>query len=73
MSGAIHSKGMLIITGFIRERFAKKEPLTFTASIAFEHHILVLMGIALRLLKSISSFALTNIPIKQTFAITGSN
>lgn len=73
MSGAIHSKGMLIITGFIRERFAKKEPLTFTASIAFEQSYSGVDGDSASAAEIyVLLSALTNIPIKQTFAITGS-
>ncbi|MCX8009921.1 MAG: AAA family ATPase, partial [Ignavibacteria bacterium] len=36
MSGAIHNKAVLIISGFLRERFAHKFPLSLSATIAFE-------------------------------------
>lgn len=73
MSGAIHSKGVLIISGFIKERFAQDKPLTLTASIAFEQSYSGIDGdsaSAAEILVLMSS--LTNIPIYQHMAITGS-
>ena len=36
LSGNIYDKGVLIITGFVRRRYADLGPLTLTASLAFE-------------------------------------
>jgi len=36
MSGPTHNKGMLILSGFLRNRFAQDKPLSLAASIAFE-------------------------------------
>ena len=36
MSGSTHSKGVLILNGFLGERFAQDIPLSLTASICFE-------------------------------------
>ena len=38
MSGAIHTKGVLILSGFLRARFAQSKPLTLTASLCFEQN-----------------------------------
>ncbi len=73
MSGPIHNKGVLIINGFFRERFASKKPLAFTASIAFEQSYSGVDGdsaSAAEIYVLISS--ITGLPIKQNFAITGS-
>jgi lon-related putative ATP-dependent protease len=73
MSGPIHNKGVMIINGFFRERFAAKNPLAFTASIAFEQSYSGVDGdsaSAAEIYVLMSS--ITGIPIKQNFAITGS-
>ncbi|MCG8532884.1 MAG: AAA family ATPase, partial [Desulfovibrionales bacterium] len=36
MSGPTHNKGMLILSGYLRDHFAQDKPLTLAASIAFE-------------------------------------
>ena len=38
MSGALHTKGILILTGFLRTRFAQNKPLSLTASLTFEQN-----------------------------------
>lgn len=73
MSGSIHNKGVLIISGFLREKFAKDNPLSLTASIAFEQNYGGIDGdsaSAAEIFVLLS--ALTNIPIKQHLAVTGS-
>ena len=73
MSGSIHNKGVLILSGFIRERFSTDKPFTLTASIAFEQNYGGIDGdsaTAAEIYALLS--AITNVPIKQNFAITGS-
>ncbi len=73
MSGRIHSKGVLIISAFLRERFAKKRPLSMTASLAFEQSYGGIDGdsaSAAEIYVILSE--LTDTPIKQSVAITGS-
>ncbi len=73
MSGRIHNKGVLIISAFLRERFAKKKPMSLTASLAFEQSYGGIDGdsaSAAEIYVLLSE--LTNTPIKQTIAITGS-
>ena len=73
MSGNIHDKGIMILSGFLRERFAQSSPITMSASIAFEQSYDGIDGdsaTAAEVIALISS--LTKIPIKQSIAITGS-
>jgi lon-related putative ATP-dependent protease len=73
LSGSIHNKGMLIITSFLRERFADKYPLTLTASIAFEQNYGGIDGdsaSAAEIYVLIS--AITGLPLNQNMALTGS-
>ena len=73
MSGPIHSKGVLILQALIANRFAKRSPLSLSASIVFEQSYGGVDG------DSASSTeyycllsAISNIPIKQNIAVTGS-
>jgi hypothetical protein len=36
MSGSTHNKGVLILSGYLREKYARDKPLSMSASIAFE-------------------------------------
>ncbi len=73
MSGPIHSKGILILAGYLGSKYAHKEPLSLNASITFEQTYQNIDGdsaSAAELIAIISSLA--GIPIKQNIAITGS-
>lgn len=73
MSGAIHNKGVLILTGILRNLFAKHKPMNLTASLSFEQSYGGIDGdsaTAAEIYAIIS--AITEIPIKQNLAITGS-
>ncbi|MBK9246579.1 MAG: AAA family ATPase [Ignavibacteria bacterium] len=73
LSGSTHDKGVLILEGFMRERFAQLRPLTLSASIAFEQSYGGIDGdsaTAAEIIVLLS--ALSNLPIKQSLAITGS-
>ncbi len=73
MSGNIHDKGVMILSGFLRERFAQTYPITMSASIAFEQSYDGIDGDSATAAEVIALIsALTKIPIKQTLAITGS-
>jgi len=73
LSGPIHSKGVLIIAGFLRDRFAKDKPLSLHASITFEQSYSGIDGDSASSteLYSILS-AISGIPIRQNIAVTGS-
>ena len=73
LSGPIHTKGVLILSSLLANRFAKESPLSLSASIVFEQSYGGVDG------DSASSTeyycllsAISNIPIKQSIAVTGS-
>jgi predicted ATP-dependent protease len=73
LSGPIHTKGVLILKSLIANRFAKHSPLSLSASIVFEQSYGGVDG------DSASSTeyyclisAISEIPIKQSIAVTGS-
>jgi lon-related putative ATP-dependent protease len=73
MSGAIHTKGVLILTGFLRSRFAQARPLTLTASLTFEQSYGGIDGDSAscaELYAVLSS--LSGVPIRQGISVTGS-
>ena len=73
LSGSSHSKGILILNGYLGEKFAKDTPLSLTASICFEQ---MYNGIDGDSASSTELYALlsslSNIPINQSIAVTGS-
>lgn len=72
-SGSIHDKGVLILSGYLGERYGKERPLSITTSITFEQNYSGVDGdsaSSTELYAIISSIA--NIPIKQSIAVTGS-
>ncbi len=70
---AIHSKGVMILTGYLGNCYAQKFPLAISASIAIEQSYGYIDGDSASLAELCCLVsALTRIPIKQTFAITGS-
>jgi lon-related putative ATP-dependent protease len=73
LSGSIHDKGVLILTGFFGERFARERPLAFAASICFEQSYGGVDGDSAsttELYALLSS--LSGLPIRQGIAVTGS-
>jgi lon-related putative ATP-dependent protease len=73
LSGNIHNKAVLILAGFLREKFAQKRPLSLTASIAFEQSYGGIDGDSATAAEIyIILSAIAQVPIKQSLAITGS-
>jgi lon-related putative ATP-dependent protease len=73
LSGPIHSKGVLILTGFLGARYANDRPLALTASLVFEQTYGEVEGDSAscaELFALLSSLADT--PVKQSLAVTGS-
>ncbi|MFY9365943.1 MAG: ATP-binding protein [Brevefilum fermentans] len=73
MGGPIHSKGVLILSGFLRGRFAQDVPLSFSASLVFEQSYGGVDGDSassteLYVLLS----AIAGMPLRQDLAVTGS-
>lgn len=73
MAGPLHSKGSLIISNFLASRFNNDEPFALSASIAFEQIYCWTEGDSASVgeLSALLS-ALSDIPIYQNLAITGS-
>lgn len=73
MSGNIHNKGVLILGGYLRRKYAQDKPLSLSASIAFEQSYSGVDGdsaSSTELYSLLSSLA--EVPIKQYIAVTGS-
>ncbi len=69
----IHSKGVLILSGFLGHQYAKDFPLAMSASIALEQSYGYVDGDSASLAEVCTLIsALTHIPISQNFATTGS-
>ena len=73
LSGASHSKGVFILTGYLGQLFAQDMPLSLTASICFEQ---LYNGVDGDSASSTELYAilssLSGIPITQSIAVTGS-
>ncbi len=73
MSGSTHNKGVLILSGYLRKKYAQDKPLTMSASIAFEQSY---GGVDGDSASSTEIYALlsslSDIPLKQYIAVTGS-
>lgn len=73
MSGPIHSKGVLILQSLIANRFAKRSPLSLSASIVFEQSYGGVDGDSASSTEYYCMLsAIANLPIKQSLAVTGS-
>ena len=73
LGGKTHTKGIMILKGFLGERFARERPLSFSASLAFEQSYSMIDGDSASSteLYAILS-ALADAPIRQGIAVTGS-
>ena len=73
LSGSAHNKGVLIISGYFREKFGRKIPLSFTASLVFEQGYGMIDGDSASITEICALLStISGIPIKQSLAITGS-
>jgi ATP-dependent Lon protease len=73
MSGPIHSKGVYILAGYLRDRYAQDKPITMSASICFEQSYGGVEGdsaSSTELYALLSS--LSGLPLRQDLAVTGS-
>jgi len=73
LSGEIHSKGMLILEGYLRNRYSRDLPLSLFASICVEQNYYEIEGDSA---SSAELYALLSaigqIPLRQDLAVTGS-
>jgi Lon-like ATP-dependent protease len=73
MSGRIHNKALMIFTSFLGERFARKFPLTLSATITFEQLYEEIEGDSATCTEIYALYsALSGAPLDQGFAVTGS-
>ena len=71
--GPIHTKGVLILSGYLNEKYAQDKPLSLSARLVFEQNYEGVEGDSASSteLYAILS-ALSQLPIKQNLAVTGS-
>ena len=73
LSGAIHSKGVLILSSFLAARYARNQPLALSASLVFEQSYGTVEGDSASMAELCALLSnLANVPIKQSLAVTGS-
>jgi ATP-dependent Lon protease len=73
LSGRLHDKGMQIIAGFLRSRFAQDKPLSLAASLCFEQSYSGVEGDSASSTEVFALLsALSGLPIRQEIAVTGS-
>jgi lon-related putative ATP-dependent protease len=73
MSGHIHDKGVLTLSAYLGDRFARDKPLAFSASIAFEQTYMPVDGDSASSTELYALLsALSGVPIRQGIAVTGS-
>ena len=73
LAGPIHTKGVMILSGYLTEKYAHEKPLSLSTRLVFEQSYGIVEGDSASSteLYAILS-ALSGIPIKQNIAVTGS-
>ena len=73
LSGPIHSKGVLILSGFLQGRYAQDHPLSLSASLVFEQSYGGIDGDSASSAELYALLsALADVPLRQDLAVTGS-
>lgn len=73
LGGPIHSKGVLILSSYLGARYAPEHPLSLSASLVFEQSYAGVEGDSASLAELCALLSeLADMPIKQSFAVTGS-
>ena len=73
LGGPLHSKGVLILTGFLAGRYALDEPMSLYASLVFEQSYGGVDGDSASSAELYALLsALTTLPLRQDLAVTGS-
>lgn len=73
LSGRLHDKGMQILAGYLRQKFAQDKPLSLAASICFEQSYSGVDGDSASSTEIYALLsALANLPLRQDVAVTGS-
>ncbi|MFN3397313.1 MAG: Lon protease family protein [Sulfurimicrobium sp.] len=73
LSGAIHSKGVLILSAYLAARYARNRPLPLFASLVFEQSYGGVEGDSASVAELCALLSsLAEVPIRQSMAVTGS-
>jgi ATP-dependent Lon protease len=73
LSGRTHNKGVLILGGFMRGKYAQKKPFSLSASIAFEQSYSGVEGDSASSTEVYAILSsLSKLPLRQDIAVTGS-
>ena len=73
LAGNIHNKGVLILAGYLKSRFAQDKPLTLSASLTFEQSYGMVEGDSASMAELATLIsALADVPLAQNLAMTGS-
>ncbi len=73
LGGPLHSKGMLILSGFIAGRYATEFPLSLSARVVFEQSYGEVEGDSASSAEVYALLsAISGVPLRQSFAVTGS-
>ena len=73
LGGALHSKGVLILSSYLANRYAQDQPLSLSASLVFEQSYGQVEGDSASVAELCALLsALAKIPILQSLAVTGS-
>ncbi len=73
MGGPIHSKGVLILGGYLAEKYSQDKPLTLSARLVFEQSYEGIEGDSASSTELYAILSrLADVPIKQSLAVTGS-
>ena len=73
LSGPIHSKGVMILTGYLGNKYGRKVPLSLSCSVTFEQSYDEVEGDSASVAELLAVLsAISGIPLKQGLAVTGS-
>ncbi len=73
LGGPLHTKGVLILAGFLQSRYALDEPISLAASLVFEQSYGEVDGDSASSTELYALLsALSDVPIRQSVAVTGS-
>jgi predicted ATP-dependent protease len=73
LSGAIHTKGLLILSGYLGRLFAGRQPLALSVSVCFEQTYGGIEGDSATAAEYFAILsAIAQVPIRQSIAVTGS-
>ncbi|MDH5736579.1 MAG: ATP-dependent protease, partial [Gammaproteobacteria bacterium] len=73
LGGSIHSKGVLILSSYLANRYARDQPLSLSASLVFEQSYGMVEGDSASVAELCALLsALSELPIDQSIAVTGS-